>query len=194
MRVWRTLLSPHYGRYRIVAEAADTRQMLCAAASLQPAVVVMDAGLAGKRPAVVVQELCACAANTKLLICWQYRHERLVQPLLGLPVSLLAEDAATLQMIRALNQLMRGAVYHCRQSERLVHPPATVARVPEQYRQLLWCMWQGHSAEEMSVATRLTVRTVNSYLKEIHALIGSRSMGALDSFMKKQGMGGKDKD
>jgi DNA-binding NarL/FixJ family response regulator len=167
--------------------------MLCAASSLQPAVVVMDAGLAGKRLGDVVQELCAGAAGTKLLICWQYRHERLVQPLKGLPVSLLAEDAVIVEMTRALHRMMRGAVYHCDQSKKLLHP-AAVAPVPEQYRQLLWCMRQGHSSKQMSVATGLTVYTVDSYLKEIHALIGSRSMDALISFMKKQGMGKEDKD
>ena len=194
LRVWRTLLSRHYDRYRIVAEAADTKQMLCAAATVQPAVVVMDAGLAGKRLTAVVRELCASAAGTRLLICWQYRHERLVKPLQGMPVSLLAEDAMPLQMIPALRQLLRGKTYHCRQSEKRLHPPATVKPLPEKYRQVLWCMRQGLPAKEMPDATGLSLRTVESYRKEIRALIGSRSMDALIIFMKKQGMGRKDKD
>ncbi|SRR5665213_2406155 len=189
MMVWRTMLGPHCGRYNIGSEAANPRQILHAVAALQPAVVLMDAGLAGKRMTAFVKKLLACAANVKLLICWQYCHEHLVQPIPGAPVAYLAEDAPLLEMLMALNQLMRGEIYHCRQTERLLGSPAAAKPLPQKYRQLLWCMRQRHSAKDMAMATGLKVSTVNDYVKDIYERIGSRSMGALESFMKKEGMG-----
>ncbi len=189
MMVWRALLSPHCGRYHIGGEVATARQMLYAAATLQPAVVLMDAGIAGKCMAAVVHQLRGCAANVKLLICWQYCHHHLVQQSAGLRVSYLAEDAPPLELLMALSQLMRGDSYHCSQTERLLSPHTARNGLPEKYRQLLWCMRQGHTAKDMAMATGLKVSTVNGYVKELYVLIGSRSMGALESFMKKEGMG-----
>ena len=186
--IWRAVLSPHCGRYHIKGEAATTDELLHAAACLQPDVVLMDAGIAGKCIAATAQQVRACAANAKLLICWQYCHERLVQQIPGLPVAYLAEDAPPVEMLFAIKELMRGNIYHCRQTERLLSPQCAVNRLPEKYRQLLWCMRQGHTAKDMAMATGLKPSTVRGYVKEIYALIGSRSMGALESFMKKEGI------
>jgi hypothetical protein len=41
----------------------------------------------------------------------------------------------------------------------------------------------------MAMATGLEPGAVRGYAKEIYKRIGSRSMGALESFMKKEGMG-----
>jgi len=49
-------------------------------------------------------------------------------------------------------------------------------------------MRQGYAAKDMAMATALKVSTVNGYVKHIYALIGSRSMIALESFMKTEGM------
>jgi DNA-binding NarL/FixJ family response regulator len=160
MMMWRTLLSPHCGRYYIEGEATTTAQMLYAAATLQPAVVLMDAGMAGKCLASTVQQLLACAANARLLICWRYHHEGLVQQIPGLPVAYLAEDVQPWEVLMALNQLMRGNTYHCRQSERALGPPAVRKPLPEKYPQLLWGMWESHSAKDMADVTGLTENTV----------------------------------
>lgn len=187
--MWRAVLGPHIGRYHIGGEAATIKQVLVVAATLQPAVVLMDAGMAGKRMAAAVQQLRACAAHVKLLICWQYCHGHLVQPIPGLPVAYLAEDASLPEVLMALSRLMRGDTYYCRQTERLFSPPAARKPLPQKYRQLLWCMRQGHTAKEMAMATGLKESTVKGYIKELYALIGSRSMPALECFMKKEGMG-----
>jgi len=188
MMVWRALLSPHCDRYHIGGEAVTSRQMLYTAAALQPALVLMDAGIAGKRLATIVQQLRACAANVKLLICWQYCHQHLVQPIPGLPVAYLAEDVSLPEMLIALSQLVRGETYYCSQTKRLLSPSATGHRLPEKHRQLLWCMRLGYTAIDMAMATGLKVNTVNGYIKHIYALVGSRSMIALESFMRKEGM------
>ena len=186
--MWRTILSPHCGRYHIGGEAATIEQTLHAAAALQPALVLMDAAIAGKCMAAAVQQLRACAANARLLVCWRYHHERLVQQIPGLPVAYLAEDVPALEMLMALSQLMRGNIYYCRQTERLFTQPAARKPLSEKHRQLLWCMRQGQRAKEMAVATGLKISTVNGYVKELYKLIGSSNMSALESFMKKEGL------
>ena len=188
MMVWRALLNPHCGRYHIGDEAATAGQLLYAATHLQPALVLMDAGMAGKCMATFVQQLRACAAHVKLLICWQYCHDHLVQPLPGVPVTYLAEDVSLPEVLTALNQLMLGNSYYCRQTERLFSPPAARKPLPEKHRRLLWCMRQGHTAKEMAMAIKVKESTVKGYIKELRALIGSGSMPALESFMKKEGM------
>ncbi|KAA9041236.1 hypothetical protein FW778_04155 [Ginsengibacter hankyongi] len=60
--------------------------------------------------------------------------------------------------------------------------------MPEKYPQLLWCMWQGHSARDMAEVTGLTENTVKFYLRDIYRRIGSRGKSALESFMKREGL------
>jgi DNA-binding NarL/FixJ family response regulator len=91
-------------------------------------------------------------------------------------------------MLTALSQLMLGEIYYCSQTKRLLSPSAAGHKLPDKYRQLLWCMRQGYAAKDMAMATALKVSTVNGYVKHIYALIGSRSMIALESFMKTEGM------
>jgi DNA-binding NarL/FixJ family response regulator len=186
--MWRAALGPHIGRYHIGGEAATIKQVLHAAAALQPAVILMDAGMAGKRLAAAVKQLRACAANVRLLICWQYCHDHLVQPIPGMPVAYLAEDASLPEILIALNLLMCGDSYHCRQTERLFNPPARATPLSPKHRHLLWYMREGRPAKETAMVIGVKVSTVNGYIKDLHALIGSSSMVALESFMRKEGM------
>ena len=186
--MWRNLLAPHCGRYYVGGEGATKEQMLYAAATLQPAIVLMDAAIGGKRLAATVRQLRASVAHVKLLICWQYCHSGLVQPNPALAMGYLAEDVPTVEILQALGQMVRGNNYYCRQSERLFSPPAEGPPLPPKHRQLLWCMRQRFTAIEMAEATDLAVNTVNGYVRDLYDLIGSRSMPALEYFMKKEGM------
>jgi DNA-binding NarL/FixJ family response regulator len=188
LMVWRNVLRPHCGHYHIGGEVANARQMLKAAATLQPAIVLIDAGMAGKGLVAFVKKLQASATQAKLLVCWQYSHQHLVQPIPGAVVAYLSEDAQPWETVVALNHLMNGKVYHCRQSERLLRRQAKSEPLPGNWKQLVWCRWQGHSAKDMAAATGLKISTVNDYLKKIYAHIGSGSMAAFEHFMKKEGM------
>ncbi len=187
-QAWKNMLRGQRDRYHIKGEVAITGDFLQAAARLQPDVVLMDAGIAGECIANTLQQVRACAANTKLFICWRYCHERLVRHIPGQPVAYVAEDVALTEMLIALQQLERGNTYYCRITEKVLNPPRVAKPLPEHYPQLLWCMRQGQSAEDMTLATPLKVKTVRSYIRDIKALIGSPGKGALERFMKKEGL------
>jgi DNA-binding NarL/FixJ family response regulator len=186
-QVWNNLLGAQRNRYHIKGEVATTGDLLQAAARQQPDVVLMDAGMAGECVATTMRQVRALAANAKLFICWRYCHEHLVRQIPGQPVAYLAEDAPLTEMLIAIRKLVQGNTYYCSQTERVLNPPRAV-KLPKHYPQLLWCMRQGHSAEDMVMATRLKLNTVRSYVRDIYARIGSPGMGALERFMKKEGL------
>jgi DNA-binding NarL/FixJ family response regulator len=187
-QVWNNLLVAQRNRYHIKGEVATTGDLLQAVARLQPDVILMDAGMAGESVSTTMQQVHACAANAKLFICWRYCHEHLVRLIPGLPVAYLAEDVTLTEMLIAIRKLEQGNTYYCSQTERVLNPPRAVKALPKHYPQLLWCMRQGHTAEDMATATCLTLNTVRSYVRDIYARIGSRGMGALERFMQKEGL------
>ena len=186
-QVWYNLLGAQPNRYHINGEVATTGDLLQAAARLQPDVVLMNAGMAGECVVTTMRQIRASAANAKLFICWQYCHEHLVRQIPGQPVAYVAEDAPLTEMLIALRKLEQGNTYYCSQTERVLNPPRAV-KLPKHYPQLLWCMRQSHSAEDMATATRLKINTVRSYVRDIKARIGSRGMGALERFMRQEGL------
>jgi DNA-binding NarL/FixJ family response regulator len=111
-----------------------------------------------------------------------------VRQIPGQAVAYLAEDAPLTEMLIALWQLVQGNTYYCSLTERVLNPPRTIKALPKHYPQLLWCMRQGQSAEDMALATPLTLHTVRSYVRDINARIGSPGKGALERFMRKEGL------
>jgi len=174
----------------IAAVVANTSGLLKAIAIHRPDIIVADISLPRMRR---LPQLAAVAQREKplrIIFWWKYCHEALVRKMINNTASFIAEDAPLSAYVVALKEVMKGAIYHCPQTEKLAGSKndnmiALVQKLNEKYVLLLHCVLNNYSIAETATATDLKESTVKTYRKRLKKIIGSYSYAAIENVLKK---------
>lgn len=175
----------------IATAGADLLRM---AREIQPGIIIMDAALPGMEGLPPLQQLALVCSQAKVILSW-HRHQ---QPLIN-EASLtgyagcIVHDAHPADYYMAIKQVIKGKVFYCTHTERVINAgkglpnPAdsTMELLNEKNSIMLYCMWLGYSSKEIAIAMNLSKETINTYRKKLKKIIGSHSFSALESLMKK---------
>jgi DNA-binding NarL/FixJ family response regulator len=181
--------------FHIVGQAATAADLVETATALQPHVVIADIALPGMEDFTALQKLAACCKEVKVIISWGYHHHEhtISAAITAICAGYIIHDAPPAEYFFAIKQVMKGKVFYCSQTEKFRNAQKKAGNsedllheiTSEKYFMVIYCIWIGFTSKETAIATSLTESTINTYRKRFKNIIGSRSIAALESFMKK---------
>jgi DNA-binding NarL/FixJ family response regulator len=186
-----------YQGMRVVGKASNLTDLLDVAASLKPDIIIIDIGLPGLKGLTHLQMLSLSCEQAKLIFSWQHEHF----PVISLAIQAgctgcIIQDANPQDYLIAIKQAMKGEVYYCRQTEKVINTQmkegadsnALAEELSHTYCRLLYCISLGYNGKETALAMGLSKETVDTYRKDLRKIIGSRSIHAIVNFMKKNAL------
>ena len=180
--------------FTVIGEVTTAAGLLETAPVLQPDFIIADIALRGMGGFATLQKLVSRCREVKVIISWGYPDEQTITAAMSADFAgYIAHNASPGEYLIAIKQAMKGEVFYCRQTEKLmdaqnVAPGSSPQLLNEKYCLLIYCIWMGYSSKETAIATDLKESTVNTYKKRVKNLVGSGSLAALESFMKKKGI------
>ena len=181
----------------VIGEASTADSLLETATAMQPCIIVADISLVAAEQFAVLDKLVACCKDVKVIISWRYRDEAYLKAAMDAKCAgYISHDASPGEYSVAIKDAMKGKVFYCRQTEKLKTLSDNMQDtgalfteiLSEGYYMMIFCRWLGFSNKETAVATGLSKETIDTYRKKFNNAIGSRSVAALVSFMRKNGM------
>ena len=197
--LFRTILQnivQSYAGFCVLAHVDTAAGLLEKTKELAPDVIIADIALTDMEESKALQMLSANCARSRVIISWSYDDEHRVMQAIAEPCAgYIVHDAAPAEYVFAIKQAMKGEVFYCTQTQKLAGrqniepaPAAPSEKLNEKQLMILYCIWLGFISKEIAIATSLTENTINTYRKKFKAISGSRSIAALERFMRKYGM------
>ena len=183
--------------FRVVGQAATAEELIAAAATLQPQVIIAGIALAGMADGSTLRQLALCCQKAKVIISWRYQYYNEVAAIAiaGTSCGYIVQDASVGQYSLAVKAVLKGEVYYCSQTKNFCKSQKNPLDMPslKQLRSpglllVIKCKWLGFSSKETKIAAGVTEHTVVTYRKNLHHILGSRSSAALAEFMMRNGM------
>lgn len=183
-----------YQGFKVIGKASNLTDLLDAAASLKPDIIIIDIGLPGVKGLTHLQALSISCAQAKIIFSWQHEHFTFISEAIQAGCAgCIIQDAYPVDYFIAIKQAMKGEVYYCSQTEKVINIPIKNGAVGDVFAQelsqtycrLLYCISLGYNSKETALAMGLSKETVDTYRKELRKIIGSRSVHAVVNFMKK---------
>jgi DNA-binding NarL/FixJ family response regulator len=177
---------------RIIGKVTNFTDLLHAAATLKPDIIIADIALPGMKGFTALQQLATGPHPAKLILSWRYIDKPvLTEAIEAQCAGYIILDAPPLDYLFALRQVIKGKVFYCIQTEKLRNQQknADGAIIPEEklltekYFLMAYCLWLGYTNKEIAIALELTKDTVETYRKVLRKMIGSGSIAALENFI-----------
>ena len=178
----------------VVAEAANSKDALAAAAHEQPDVILLDLDLGGEDGVTLISELRQVAKQTRIVVLTGLRdpeiHRRAV--MLG-ALGIVRKEKAPEVLISAIERVYAGEAWLDRSLianviTELSHPGATREIDPEQVkkdsltlreREVIACLAEGLSTHEVAKRLFISEKTVAHHLGSIFGKLGVASRSEL---------------
>lgn len=182
-----------YQGLHIIGKATNAAGLLHAAITLNPDVIIADIALPGMKGITALQKLAISRGGAKVILSWQHSHQRVINKAIDAGCAgCIIRDANPADYHLAIKRAMKGEVFYCNQTEKVISARAKGLRTHaaaleiqgEKYSILLHCIWLGYTIKETAVATGLTIETIYTYRKRLKKIFGSLSAAALESFIK----------
>lgn len=196
-QVFRTILQNIFQSQpgiRIIAQCATAVHLVETSIALQPQVIIADVALPGMEGLATLQKLEEGCKESKVILSWRYCDKHIINEAIAAQCAgYIVQDTPPAEYFFALKQAMKGNVFYCSQTERLRNALKKAGEaiaseeeiLSEKYLMMAYCLWIGFSTKETAIATSLTESTINTYRKKLKKVLGSGSVAALESFMKK---------
>ncbi|MBL8002667.1 MAG: response regulator transcription factor [Flavobacteriales bacterium] len=183
------------GRYAVVLECADGHELLDAlAAGAAPRVVLVDLGLPGPEGRSLLEHLATAHPGLPVVaLAAHYTDEAILQAYRQGARALVDKALRHAELPPVLDAVLRGAVWHTPQSQRVLldNPDGLtaeerqrqrlLAQLTPREREVLLAMCRGDDPTYEAVAQELGVcrRTVETYAGRLFTVFGVRSKPAL---------------
>ena len=190
----RDLLEPGY---EVVGSVSDGRELLKAAASLDPDVVLVDIGMPSLNGLDAGRRLKQANPKVKLIYLTMNNNVEYAREALQAGASgFVLKNSQSSQLLRAIRDALQGRSYvapEIRQamSEIFVRDPKAVDRpqhLTDRQREVLQMLAEGRSLREISELLRISYRTVRFHKVRIMEELGISKNAELVKYAMKQGM------
>ncbi len=173
----------------VVGEAADGREALDLAASLQPDIVLMDIAMKGMNGLEATARLKQEFPNMRVVILSMYAtEEHVMQALHAGACGYMVKESATLELERALQTVARGETYLGPQLSRQVidnyMERVGVGGKPQdaltaRQREILQLIAEGHNTKEIAFRLGVSAKTVESHRAQLMERLEIRDIPGL---------------
>lgn len=191
----------------VVAEASDGREAVKLAESLQPDVVVIDVVMPTLNGLDAAVRLIKAAPRIKIIMLSMYANEEYVLQALRVgAVGYLLKDAATTELLEAIEAVKRGDTYLSPAIEKKVResrlspgkdvqPDALGAleQLSDRQREILQLLAESKSVKEIAFLLNVSAKTVETHRSRLMERLNLRDLPALVRLAMRAGMVPPDK-
>lgn len=186
-----------YQGLHIIGRASTANGLLKAASLLKPDIIIADIALPGMKGFSTLQKLTAISHQVKIILLWNRDHQAAIsEAMLEGCAGCMLQEANPTEYYLAIRQAIKGEVYYCDETKRAINThknlqpggDAAAAMLNEKYRMMLYCLWLGYKSKDMAIGVKLTKETIDTYRKKLRKMMGSSSLSAIESLMKKNGI------
>jgi DNA-binding NarL/FixJ family response regulator len=177
--------------WKVLGEAANGREAVRMAASLKPAVVVLDVTMPELNGLEAARQILAAAPQTRVLILSAHESEQIVREVLqaGAQGYLLKSDAGR-ELIRAIDALLGNKPYFTSTVARMVlegylrapqgqAPADETGRLSPREREIVQLLAEGRSNKEVAAALGISVKTAETHRSNVMQKMGFHSVTEL---------------
>lgn len=184
------------GGIEVAGEAADGREALRLVGELVPDIALLDLSMPVMNGIEAARELARIAPKTRAVLLTMFREEAYVLEALraGVRGYVLKAQAAP-DLIDALHQVMRGAVYLSPGISEVVinallKPNAPADPLTSREVQVLQLVAEGSTARQVALALGLSVKTAESHRNRIMRKLGIHETAGLVRYAVRRGLVG----
>jgi DNA-binding NarL/FixJ family response regulator len=191
----RSLLEPHFDMVGIVA---DGRELLSAAAALEPEVVVLDISMPSLNGIEAVRQMRAAGSTAKVVFLTMHREATYAARVLEAGASgFVLKHSAASELITAIQEALKGGTYITPQiASDLLDlfrrgGPTGAERSDEltpRQREVLQLVTEGRSAKEIAAILRISRRTAEFHKARLMEALGVESTAALVQYAIRAGI------
>ena len=193
--ILQNLLQSYHGLH-VTGKASTANSLLEAASRLKPDVIIADIALPGMEGFTALQQLTT-TSQAKIILSWNRDQEAAIsEAMLAGCAGCILQEANPTEYYLAIRQAIKGEVFYCDETKRAINThknlqPAgddAAAMLNEKYRMILYCLWLNYKSKDMAIGVKLTKKTIDTYRKKLRKIMGSLSLSAIESLMKKNGL------
>ena len=184
---------------KVVAEADNGRDTVALARELEPDIVVMDVAMPDMNGVDATRKIAQLVPDVRVLALSSHNDGAFVKGMLEAGArGYLLKDAATDELLSALEMVHRGRVYvspsvtdklvgdYLQRVKGNVGPDSQVLSTRE--REVLQLVAEGKSSAQIAGTLHLSDRTVETHRKRIMDKLGLRSVAALTKYAIREGI------
>lgn len=183
----------------VIAEADNGRDTVARARELKPDIVVMDVAMPDMNGVDATRKIAQLAPQVRVLALSSHNDGAFVKGMLEAGArGYLLKDAATNELMSALNSVHKGRIYvspsvtdtlvgdYLQRVKGDVGPDSQVLSTRE--REVLQLVAEGKSSLQIAEALHLSDRTVETHRKRIMDKLNIRSIAALTKYAIREGI------
>lgn len=183
----------------VIAESDNGRDTVSQARELKPDIVVMDVAMPDMNGVDATRKIVQLAPQVRVLALSSHNDGAFVKGMLEAGArGYLLKDAATDELLTALDAVHRGRVYvspsvtdtlvgdYLQRVKGDIGPDAQILSTRE--REVLQLVAEGKSSAQIAAALHLSDRTVETHRKRIMDKLGIRSIAALTKYAIREGI------
>ncbi len=183
----------------VIAEAEDGRSAVQSAASLSPDVVIMDVSMPRLNGIEATRKIVAKLSHVKVLALSMYYDRKVVMEILKAGASgYLLKDCAFEELVCAIHALADDRTYLSQQitdimikeyAHRLTKPGSSAEPVlSAREREVLQLLAEGNSTRDIASHLEVSVKTVETYRKQIMLKLNIYSIAGLTKYAIREGL------
>ncbi len=185
------LLEPHF---RIVGAVENGRELLAAATSTGPDVILLDISMPGLNGIETARRLHKELPASKLVFLTMYADPTYVNSAMEAGgAGYVLKRCAAAELVEAIQQVLRGRTYITPEITR--HVPVTKLKgektpgdLTAREREILRLIAEGHSAKDIAVILNISPKTVAFHKSNIMRRLGLHSTAELTRFSIRHGL------
>ncbi|MBI4169190.1 MAG: response regulator transcription factor [Acidobacteria bacterium] len=181
--------------FRIVGEAADGREAVRMAETTHPDVAILDLAMPGLNGLDSAREILRCSERTKAILLTMHTEDPYVLEALRAGISgYVLKTQATIDLVQAIREVTRGAVYLSPGVSRTVVeayrnksdlPPDPLS--PRE-REVLQLVAEGKTTKEVAALLGVSVKTAESHRMRIMSKLGIHETAGLVRYAIRRGL------
>lgn len=186
-------------KVEVVAEADNGRDTVSLARELEPDVIVMDVAMPDMNGVDATRKIAQLVPQVRVLALSSHNDGAFVKGMLEAGArGYLLKDAATAELLTALNSVYQGRVYvspsvvdtqvgdYLQRVKGKVGADAPLLSTRE--REVLQLVAEGKSSAQIATALHLSNRTIETHRKRIMDKLGIRSVAELTKYAIREGI------
>jgi DNA-binding NarL/FixJ family response regulator len=192
----RSLLAPHFD---VVGIVSDGRELISAARTLDPDVVVLDISMPSLNGIEAAHRMRAANSRAKVVFLTMHREAAYAARALEAGASgFVLKHSAASELVAAIREALKGGTYITPQitgdlldSLRRGTPPGAEApaELTPRQREVLQLVAEGRSAKEIAATLRISRRTAEFHKARLVKALGVRNTAELIQYALRTGMG-----
>jgi two-component system, NarL family, response regulator NreC len=186
-------------KVEVVGEASNGREAVCLAEKLKPDVVILDIAMPDLNGVEAARRIRAASADTRVLALSMHSDRQFVEQMFEAGASgYLVKSSDIGELADALDRVARGEIYLgppmgqelLKEYARTVTAvnPESPRRLTSRQAEVLQMISEGKTTKEIAAALKVSLKTVETYRRQIMARLDIHSIAGLTKYAVRAGL------